>query len=381
LLPFFFAFSRPQPFAVRGRFSQTVRMKYALTICLLLIATVLSPVGSVRAQPAPAKAMSAIDIVEALVSADPALRDRGALELTIMSAQTGQALGAEIIRVEVREAEIALRRVGVAGNAASATAACCALDSNEEVVRIAALDALIAMKPASVSEGGTKHMTAARLQIVRQLIAESDYIKQHCEAAQEGFDGQVAPPTRKALALTILLDRFFGVKGMPMLMRRVSGYMLGEEPADEQKKTPHRRSLDERLRRGAAMWCEAIWIEDPAIKFNFSPIAPYNDRAKAVARIDRLLGDMESREVTHGDVKFAGWRYGDFLYELLQSDVRGIQAAAFLRMQWWGGEQVVICGDGYAETVDEYAKMRRGEKSAIKARVTSWWLAYRAATD
>jgi hypothetical protein len=361
-------------------------MKYAFAICLLMIITAVSRTDGVQAQPVPAKAMSAIDIVEALVSSDPALRDRGALELTIMSVQTGQSLGAEIIRVDVREAEVALRRLGIADNPASATAACCALDSTEPAIRNAALDALVAMKPASVSEAGLKHMTAARLNVLRQMIAESNYIKQHCEAAQEGFDGQIAPPIRKALALTILLDRFFGVKGMGMLMRRVSGYMLGDEPADEQKKTAHRRSMDERLRRGAAMWCEAIWIEDPAIKFNFSPIAPYADRAKAIARINRVLDEFETQEVKYGSeaagfTAFTGKRYGDILIELLSDSVTGIKWAAWLRMSWWSGEPAIITGKGYAEAVDKYAAMGRREKQQLGAKLTSWWLSYRAATD
>ena len=361
-----------------------MRMKYAACIlALLAIGAIVRP-GQAHAQGA--KGLSAIDILEALVSSDPALRDRGAIELGVMSIETGEDLGAEIVRVEVNEAAIALRRVGIADNVAAAIAACCALDSKEVAVRSAALDALIAMKPAHAAEAGAKHLPAARLQVVRELIAESDYIKLHCEAAHEDETGQAAPPVRKAMALAVLLDRLFGVKGMPLLMKRVATLMLGDEPTADAEKTAHRRAMDERLRRGASLWCEAIWIEDPAIKFNFSPIAPYNDRAKAVARINRVLTDAETQEISYGNeaaglTKFTGKRYGDVLVELLNDSVSGIQAAAWLRLHWWSGEPAIIAGEGYAEAVDNFTAMGKRETRPIRAKLTSWWLSYRAATD
>jgi hypothetical protein len=356
-----------------------MRMKVAATICLLLIAA-LAWTGPTQAQ-APARGMSAIDIVESLVSSNAALRDRGSVELQIMSAETGQALGAEITRLGVREAQVVLGRVGIADCTPAAIAACGALDATEDTVRFAALDALVAMAPRHVSEAGIKHLTPARLAVLRHVISESGYVKLQCEAAQEDAEGQLAPPVRNALGLAILLDRFFGARGMPMLMRRVSEHMLGDDAGDESAKTSHSRWLEERLRRGASLWCEAIWIEAPAIKFNFSPIAPYEERAKAVTRINRVLGEMEKQEVTYGDITFKGKRYGDVLTEMLGESVQGIAIAAWLRLQWWSGEEVVIAGKGYAQAVDERSNLNARESRAAKSKLRKWWQEYRAQTE
>lgn len=354
-------------------------MKYAAAILLLVVAAL---VGARPGQAqAPAQAMSAIDIVEALVSSNAAMRDRGATELRLMSAETAKALGGEIIRVEVREAAIVLRRVGIADTVPAAIAACGALDSERDVVRFAALDALVAMTPTSVSEAGLKHLTPVRLAVLRQVITESDYVKLQCEAAQEDAEGQIAPPVRTALALTILLDRFYGARGMPMLMRKVSEYMLGDDPGEEGRKTSHRRWLEERLRRGAGLWCEAIWIEEPAIKFNYSPIAPYGERSKAVSRIHRLLSEMEKQEVSYNEVTFKGKRYGDVLADLLSDTVQGIAVAAWLRLRWWSGEQVVIAGKGYAQAVDECSNLNARESRGAKSKLRKWWQEHRAATE
>jgi hypothetical protein len=359
------------------RISQTVRMRFAAIICLLVV------VALAWEKPAQAQArgMSAIDIVEALVSSNSALRDRGSLELRIMSAETGQALGAEITRIGVREAEVALRRVAVGDSVPAAIAACCALDGKEDVVRFAALDALVAMAPKHVSDAGTKHLTPARLTVLRQVISESAYVKLQCEAAQEDAEGQLAPPVRAALGLAVLLDRFFGARGMPMLMRRVSEYMLGDDPANDGLKTAHCRWLEERLRRGASLWCEAIWIEAPAIKFNFSPISPYAERAKAVSRINRVLGEMEKQEVSYNEITFKGKRYGDVLSDLLSDTVQGIAIAAWLRLQWWSGDEVVIAGKGYAQAVDERSNLNARESRAAKSKLRKWWQEYRVQTE
>ncbi|MCB9933133.1 MAG: hypothetical protein H6841_06915 [Planctomycetes bacterium] len=361
-------------------------MKYAIAILLLFLACRAFPVRAQAPTAAP-RGMSAVDIVDALVSPDAALRDRGSSELATMSMDTGEQVGIEITRVGVREAESALSALGVADTAACAAAACAALDSKEGPVRIAALDALALMTPAHVSEGGAKHLNAGRLEVMRKLVAESDFVKLACEGLPEDGDGALVAPVHRAMGLVTLLDRFFGVRGVPLLMKRIAHYMLGEEPGDEAQKTDVQRGNEERLRRGAALWCEAIWIENPAIIFNYTPLAPYADRAKAVARLNKVLDEMEKAEVelgnkTTGIQTFKGKRYGDYLFEVAgNSDVTGNRWAALLRLRWWSGEDVVIQGEGFAEAVEALSKLRPRQRTEIRSRIEVWWKNHRLATE
>ncbi|MCA9271047.1 MAG: hypothetical protein KDA41_21345, partial [Planctomycetales bacterium] len=332
-------------------------MKYAIAM-LVTFAGLLALAPSVQSQETAPKGMSAIDLLEALTSLDPSLRDRGANELKLMSPETGKALGGEILQAGVREAQSAIESLGIADTTPAAIAACVALDSDEQEVRFAALDALLSMSPPKVTEAGTKHLTGERQKVLRAMIAESDYLKLQCEGVDEDDSGALETPVRKALGMAILLDRVFGVKGMALLLNRIGGFMLGDEPGDEKKKTETQRNTEERLRRGALKWCEAIWVEDPAIVFNYSPIAPYADRNKAVTRINRRLEEMQGEDVEYGDKKFKGQRYGDYLTSIVyDSDISGNRAAAFLRLSWWRGDDVIISGEGYAEAVDAFNKV------------------------
>jgi hypothetical protein len=356
-------------------------MRYATAMLLVTFSVLMARGPAVEAQDAPAKGMSAIDILEALTSQDAGLRDRGANELKLMDADTGNALGREILRAGVREAESALESLGVANTTPSAIAACVALDSKEEEVRFAALDALVAMAPPKVTEAGTKHLSGERRKVLRSLVTESDYLKLQCEGVDEDDSGALETPVRKALGMAILLDRVFGVKGMSLLLNRVSGFMLGDEPGDEKKKTETQRNTEERLRRGALKWCEAIWIEDPAIVFNYSPIAPYADRNKAVTRITRRLEEMQSESLTYPNYEFKGQRYGDYMYAQLGSDISGNKAAAYLRLSWWRGEDVVIVGDEYAEEVDRVNKLDGRQFRRQRGELRQWWCEYRTKTE
>lgn len=354
-------------------------MRYTATLLVVLIGLFAQARG-VQAQET--KEMSAIDILDALTSQDPGMRDRGAGELALMSAATGDKLGGEILRVGVREAQSAIQALQVGNTAPCAIAVCGALDSTESEVRVAALDALVAMAPSAVSDASVKHMTPARQKALRALITESDYMKLQCEGVAVDESGALITPVRKALGLVILLDRVFGVKGMALLLNRVSGFMVGETPTDEKKLTTTQRITGERLRRGALKWCEAIWIEDPSIVFNYSAIAPHADRTKSVARITRRLEEMQSETVEYQELSFKGKRYGDYLYSIVEgSDISGNKAAAYLRLCWWRGDDVVIYGEAYPEAVDSFNKAPRREARRQVSAIRDWWKKHRAATE
>ena len=259
-------------------------MKTVLAIILLVFGGLALQAPAQAQQDAP-KGMGALDILDALNSHDAAQRDNAASELKRMDKKVAEDLGREIQRAGVREAETALMALGVADCANSALAACVALEAEEKTIRIAAMDALITISPIKVSEGGAKHLNARRLEIIRKLVVDSDYVKQLCESVTDDDKGGLVPPLRRLLSLTILLDRFYGVKGTPMLLKRISGYMLGDEPDDEKERTTTQRATDERLRREAEACCKAVWISDPAIQFNYSATAPYEERQKAIARL------------------------------------------------------------------------------------------------
>lgn len=358
-------------------------MKYLLAI--LMLATLALHVPAAAQAPAP-PAMSAVDIVEALLSSDPSLRDRGHTELRAMNVETAGKLGVEIIRLTAGEAEKLLSALALADTTAGATAACVALDSEKDAVRAAALDALSRMKPAHVAEAGARQLTAKRLEAVRTLVQESDFVKQLCESVPEDDEGKLVAPVHRAMRLMPLLDRFFGVRAMGLMMKRLSVYMQGDEPGDEQKKNDTQRRGEERLRRCAALWCEAVWVEDPAIAFNYSPIAPYADRAKAVARLNKKLDELEKAKVVlcaglSDEHTFKGRRYGDYLLSVMSSDVGGANRAVLQRLRWWSGEDVVFAGEGLAEALDELAKQGRRKNAELRRKVELWWKNHRLATE
>lgn len=352
-------------------------MKYATATLLLLLICVSH--GEAQ-QPAP-KGMSAIDIAEALASPTQAVRERGELELTLMDAETGAALGGEITRLGVREAEICLRAVSRADSDHAALAACTALDSKDFEVRIGALDALIKLHPKHVGAHCDKHLRARR-EILRKLITEEGYLQRLAEGVQTGEDGKLVKPVAEAMRLMILYDRHFGVDAMSLIVGGFAGYLVGL-PDDADVK-PVKRYLNEKLRTGAVLWLEAIWVADPAIYFNYSPTAPYAERQKAAKRMSAKLKEMEQSEfsqVNDSGTTLTGIRYGDYLTGLYGSDLTDHEVAAYLRMQWWRGDEVTISGEGYAESVDTIIAMSDREKRRMRAPLYKFWYEYRKSTQ
>ena len=352
-------------------------MKYVLATTVLLLAWL----AHAEAQEPSVKGMSAIDIAEALTSPTHSVRERGAKELALMDAETARELGSEIQRLGVREAEICLKAIGRADFDNAAQTLCVVLDSREYELRAAALDALIGMHPSKVADNCDK-LLRARKAILRKMITDDDYLKHLAEGVKTGEKGILVKPVERAMALMILYDRHFGVEAMSMVLGRFAGFLLGEE--DAAKLSPVQRYLGERRRRGAATWLETIWIVDPAIQFNYSPTAPYKDRQAAVARLSAKLEEMQKAEFSSKRDRTAtltGMRYGDYLTDLYNSDLSEHEAAAYLRVQWWSGEDVEIAGDGYAEAVDTFNAMSSRQKRRRRAPLYKFWYDYREATD
>ncbi|MBZ0137568.1 MAG: hypothetical protein K8I27_14475 [Planctomycetes bacterium] len=351
-------------------------MKYASAMLLIVLGCFV-PSHAQEPKPKP-EGMSAVDIADALTSPTQARRDRGAIELGLMNEATARALGTEISRLGVREAETCLKAVGIADSDSAAIAGCVALDSAEFEVRAAALDALIGMHPKHVGEHCDK-LLRARAPILRKLIVEEDYLKLLAEGVKAGENGLPEKPVERAMSLTILVDRHMGAGGMPLLVNGFARLMLGED--NEAKLGAAMRFLNERRRRGATVWCETIWVADPSVQFNYSPTAPWKDREDAVNRLGAKLSELQKRETSLDGNAYTGLRYGDYLIELYGSDVSETKAAAYLRTRWWRGDDVTIAGEGYADAVDTFNAMNNRELGRLRRDLYRWWYDYRKATE
>lgn len=354
-----------------------------MRIAIVTVFLLLCCVAPGNAQQPALKGMSAMEIAEALASPTHAIRERGLRELSLMNADTATALGAEITRMGVREAQLCLSAISHAHSDHAALAACTALDDEDLEVRAGAMDVLIGMHPKHVGAHCDKQLRARR-EILRKLITEEGYLQRLAEGVKSGEDGKLMKPVEQAMGLMTLYDRHFGVDAMELVVGGFAGYLPGLP--DDAEVSPVKRYLNEKLRTGAVLWLEAIWVEDPAIYFNYSPTAPFDDREKAVGRITRKLADMKKARVELGNDRlnpevFTGIRYGDFLQGHWNNDLLGHRAASYLRLKWWRGDEVIVSGEGYAESVDTILAMRRPEKIRMNRELMDWLVEYRKNTD
>ena len=82
-----------------------------MRIAIATVFLLLCCVAPGNAQQPALKGMSAMEIAEALASPTHAIRERGLRELSLMNADTATALGAEITRMGVREAQLCLSAI------------------------------------------------------------------------------------------------------------------------------------------------------------------------------------------------------------------------------------------------------------------------------
>jgi hypothetical protein len=335
------------------------------------------------AQGGEGKRMGAIDIFEGLLSHSAAQRDRAANELPLMDEDTARLLGAEVQRADMREGETCLKALANADCINGALATCIVFDSDDVRLRQAALDALCAMSPGRAFDGAATGMTEKRIAAITSLIKESDYMQLQCEGLLRLEDNVMVPPVEEALRLSVLLDRLLGVRAMPLVLNRLADFMLGDQH-DEAEKSPTRRVAIDRLRRGAAMWFQAIWIADPATRFNYSPTAPWAERKKSITRMRATLADLEKREVEldPNRPKFTGVRLGDHMWTLAkEDDLVENKAAAIIRLQWWRGDEIVVAGPDYAAAVDAYNAKTGRERGMLLRELRDWWFEHRQTTE
>lgn len=348
-------------------------MKYALAGLLLFALSALH-----HAQPA-AVEMTAAQVIDGLLSQDAGQKDRAATELAGISTKTAEEMGTELLRLGVREAQTVLGEIALANTANASVVALAALESEHLEIRSAGLDVFTRVSAAAASGAAEKGLNAKRIEALRKLLDGGQYLKKFCEGVRAETGKGANGPVEEAMRLVVFLDRKLGVRGWTLLLRHCAELMQGHAPGEDV--SPAAALQAEKLRRGAALTFEAIWVADPATQFNFHPTASYDDRVKAITKVKRVLDEFEKREVELGDKKFTGLRYGDYLWELFSSDVTETRSAAYLRFKWWRGDEGPIIGEGYPEAVDRLNAMGRREVSQLRRELRNWWQDYRARSE
>lgn len=343
-------------------------MKYALSLLLLLL-----PMAVHNAQPR--AGMSATEVIEGLLSQDAGLKDRASTELKQLSKETAERLGNELLRYGVRETQLVLHAVAAADSGNAAIAALCALESEHFEVRAAALNVFTRVSPATAAGAAESGLNARRLEALRKLLEEGRYLRAFCEGIRVSKEKGARGPVEEVMRLLVFLDRKLGAQAMALLLRQCATLMHGDAPAENE--TPSAKLLAEKLRRGAALLLEAILIGDAAILFNYQATAGFEARGKAAGKVRSLADEMEKREEEHTGKKLKGWRYGDYLIALWQSDIAETKAAAYLRLKWWRGDDEPIVGETYPEAIDRINALPRREATALRSSLKKWWVEYR----
>ncbi len=357
------------------------------------------------------RAMSAVQIADALVSRDPAFYNTGTDELLAADAATCEDLGEEINRRGVREAETILAAVGQCQTPNTLIAAFVALESEEREVRNAAVDAMLIV-PFSVSaKCGDEFLKGTRRQRLFEILTTPSELALRCDAVRLKFDGNVDDDPRIAINLALLADRFFGAAGFTGTLRGLAKVMIGSDVAYPNEIGPEptklagepdpifnkryriwaadnavrERKMEDfsialRRRQSAEMMFKAIWVAD-LTQFNYVVAAGYRERESAVARIAKRLATMDAQTVQLGERNYRGMRSGDHLMDLWTSDVAEFKAAAYLRMRAMAGEPVALQGKSYIEAVSELNNLSRRQLADLRKNLKTWWTQYRALTE
>ncbi len=381
-------------------------MKWLLLLALLLLPVLRTPV-----QAAPVNSPSAAQIADALISRDLAAYNRGMEELQAADAATCEALGAEINRRGVREADTILTAVGHCQTPNALIAAFVALENDSRDVRNLALDAMLVV-PFSVSARcGEDYLKGARRQRLFEILTTSDELALRCDAVRLNPDGGVDSDPRVAINLALLADRFYGAAGFTGTLRGLARVMVGSDvpfPADAGARPERKpgeplasfnkrdrqwaelqaerdRKLAEfnaalRRRQAAEMLFRSIWVAD-LTQFNYVVVSSYGDREAAVNRMLKRLENMEAQPVELGERTFRGMRSGEHLMELWTSDVAEFKAAGYIRMRAMAGEAVDLHGKGYSQAVAEFNGLSRRQLAELRKTLKAWWTQYRTQTE
>lgn len=375
----------------------TISMKLWLAPAVLVLAlsALALPAGKralAQADAAP-KGLSALELHEGLLARDAGKRDRAITELGLCTEQTALDLATELVRGGVRESEIVLRHVPRAASANACVVAVAALDSNQQAVRVAAMRALASSDIAHSGDAVKRQMTSRRTEVALETVQDSPFLKLECEALPTDSTGTITASVRNAMRLAILMDRVFGTRGTPLLLKRLAALMRGV--AAEQGTPATVLEQAERVRRAAAVLLEALMVVSPASHFNYVPNAGFAERAAAAALVEAEADKLAKLELTIGTAEsrqtVKGLRYGDYLVSLYRdSDISGHRAAAYLRMLWWrtemgagpeGETPAIIEGDGYADAVEKMNTMSRPDRTKLRRELETWWSNQRKTTE
>ncbi|MBK9973844.1 MAG: hypothetical protein IPP14_03620 [Planctomycetes bacterium] len=356
---------------------------------ILVAGLALTPAPLARGQEKADATLGAAAICDRLLSSDVSQRERGALELNLITAKRAEELGREILRREPLEAREILEAIGEATGNFALVGAIVALESEHAEVRNVAFEALLAAPLDSLRKSGDDYLKNKRRTNLKEMLSSPATLKVLCEGIPEPKDVPKAP-IEPSLHLAILADRYFGSEGFVLLMRTLGKMMAGDDSDNEkeeagdsrdEKEARNRRADRERLRRQAAALFEAIWISPPGAQFNYVANAPIEERRKSIGRMEARLEEIAAREIEVKGKKVRGGRLGDYLIGLFSSDVSETVAAAYLRMQWWKGDSLALEGEGYSEAVEHFNTLGRRERMALRNEIKTWWESFRAETD
>lgn len=351
------------------------------SLLLVLACLAAAPTRAQDAPPAKAPEGQAVAaICDGLLSGDPTERDRAALELNLLSAKRAEDLGREILHRPTLQSRRLLQAAGEATGEFTIVAAIVALESDDAGVRGAAFEAMVEAPVKGLRACGKDYLKNKRRTNLQTMLSSKDALKPVGEGVEE-VSGNPVTPVHAGLRLAILADCFFGAPGFGGVLRALGELMVGTDPAPADQDNQESRAQAETLRRKSAAMFEAIWVAAPGAQFNYVANAPMEERRKAVDRINARLTEMETRDHEVGATKVRGVRLGDYLMGLFASDVNETVAAAYLRMQWWKGDDVPVDGETYGAHVERINAMGRRERLALRAELRRWWETYRGETE
>jgi hypothetical protein len=325
----------------------------------------------------PVRRVSAEELAEGLLARDPALRDRAELQLKEITPQAAERLARHMQSMETRDTRRLLGAVSRAGSEQALTVAMAALDHDDLELRRACLNVLCAAAPAAAGSAADTMWNARRAEVILTLVTHHGYVADLCQGLDQDAQGASLLPLEHVTHLATLMDRRFGTAGFSALIREFARLMLDAEAETEEVD----REAAERRRRAAAGLLQAVWIVDPASQWGYGATLPLAEREKSVQGLLRRMRELETQEFVMGEQRRTGARYGDYLLELLQSDLLDVRAPAALRLRWWRGDDVPLTGEDAARAMAAFNDMNRREAANLRRELRLWWHDFRQRTE
>jgi hypothetical protein len=338
----------------------------------------------------PRREMSAAELMEALTSPEPAVRDRANRALSRLNNETATGLAREVLRANEYEARLVLGSVRALSSVDGGRIALTALGHRSEGARLAALRVLGSLSFAELDALVSEGLSVAERRAVRDAVGGTAFMLAYCiEAASSGGDPEYL------VRMVVFLDRVYGPEGWCMIVRSLvtlleTEAVEAEEPDDADNPEPEAgpqsvsRTLARQsasVRRAAREAIESILLTNIGTEFNYVPRGLPETRRRAIEQMRDRIEQLETKPVQTMQGEYKGSRYGDYLQSLFSHDVADIRAAAYLRMRWMKGEELPLAGEDYAKAVDEFLGLSRREISALRRELRTWWADFRTKAD